>query len=120
MDSEDSLEAFIQSLDQMYDNVIDDRDNVEASELNGRLTKAPKMDTGIFCRFPILMKKDPRERESPKNGDCKKCQLTKKRLEEKIEKLEATVLFQQDQLFELYSHLKARVSHLEQKTSTLK
>jgi hypothetical protein len=109
MDSEDSLDAFIESVDWAIEQ------NAEVEE-NSQINKAPRIDTGIFCRFPVLMKNNPHERENPKSPDCKKCQMTKKRLEEKIEKLESTILFQQDQLFELYSHLKARVTALEQKS----
>lgn len=109
MESDDSLDGFINAIDWAYN------ENKEKEE-NSRINIAPKIDTGVSCRFPVLMKNIPYERENQKSPDCKKCQLTKKRLEEKIEKLENTILFQQDQLFELYSHLNARLANLEQKT----
>jgi hypothetical protein len=121
MDSEDSLDTFLMKINTLIDTseVEEEVEEVieeeESEHSDDGLNRAPKLDGGIFCRFPLLMKNTPRNKDSTKSFDCKKCQVTKKRLEEKIDKLEADIQLQQDQLFEAYSHLNARVSELEQK-----
>ena len=111
----DSLDGFLDAVEYLCDgepateNVNDEESGDE------EIVQAPKLDTAIFSNFRLLMKSSPRNKEMTKVASCKKCELTKKRLEEKIEKLEERLLFQQDQLFEAYSHLNARVDIIEEK-----
>lgn len=113
MDSDCSLDGFLEAL-----NTYNEKEEKMRSPMDEdtEIVTAPKLDKEIFCRFPVLIKNTSRPVESPRNNECKKCALTKKRLEEKIEKLELSILFQQDQLFEAFSHLKARVTSLEEKS----
>lgn len=108
MNEEDSVDDFLEAVEVLFDS----RKNEETEK---EIINAPQLDTTIFSNFRLLMKSSPRNRDGSKSPECKKCDLTKKRLEEKIEKLEATLLFQQEQLFEAYSYLKARVTILEER-----
>lgn len=115
MSSDYSLDGFLEAVDFLCDSRIENEEVDNVAPAEKEIVNAPKLDSNIFSNFQLLMKSSPRNKEGSKNSECKKCELTRKRLEEKMEKLEAALLFQQDQLFEGYSNLKARLNILEER-----
>jgi hypothetical protein len=115
MSSDYSLDGFLEAVDFLYESRTETEKEEDVADVEKEIVNAPKLDSSIFSNFRLLMKSSPRSKDAVKSPDCKKCDLTRKRLEEKIDKLEAAVLFQQDQLFEGYSNLKARITILEER-----
>jgi hypothetical protein len=115
MNTEYSLDGFLEAVDFLCDSQtgVEKVDNVAFAEKE--IVNAPQLDGSIFSNFRLLMKSSPRNKDGAKTTECKKCDLTRKRLEEKMEKIEAALLFQQDQLFESYSNLKVRITILEER-----
>lgn len=115
MSSDYSLDGFLEAVELLCDSRTEEEKEEDVADVEKEIVNAPKLDSSIFSNFRLLMKSSPRSKEVSKTSECKKCEITRKRLEEKIDKLEAAVLFQQDQLFEGYSNLKARINILEEK-----
>lgn len=115
MSSDYSLDGFLEAVDFLCESRTEAEKEDSVADAEKEIVNAPKLDGSIFSNFRLLMKSSPRSKDTIKSTECKKCDLTRKRLEEKIDKLEASVLFQQDQLFEGYSNLKARITILEER-----
>lgn len=105
-DTEESLDAFICQVDNYC----------QENEPKQLFIQTPHLN-GDFNKYPLLMKNSPQSKDKERSYgfECKKCELVKKQLEMRIEKLEAIVTKQYEELFESYSYLSSKLDTLSSK-----
>lgn len=113
-EDENSLDLFIESVEIMLaEKPIQIK--IESSDYKEKqpFLFAPTFNNEKSVRIPILKKNESPRREGFSTHDCRKCELYKKQLDDRLLLLEEKMTNQFNELFESYSHLAKQIHILK-------